>query len=82
VTALAALTLTACAAGVSTDHLQGVVLDPPQTKPSFVLTDTSGVPYDFAIAQWRRSAGVFAYFNNDQNAYAPDNAQRLRSSFS
>ena len=33
------------------------------------------------IAQWRRSAEIFAYFNNDQNAYAPDNAERLRGSF-
>ena len=34
------------------------------------------------IAQWRGRAEVFAYFNNDQNAYAPDNARRLAASFS
>jgi uncharacterized protein YecE (DUF72 family) len=34
------------------------------------------------IAQWRRRAEVFAYFNNDQNAYAPANAERLARSFS
>lgn len=33
------------------------------------------------IAQWRRRAEVFAYFNNDQNAYAPANAARLARSF-
>jgi uncharacterized protein YecE (DUF72 family) len=33
------------------------------------------------IAQWRRRLEVFAYFNNDQNAYAPANATRLASSF-
>jgi len=30
------------------------------------------------IAQWRRQAEVFAYFNNDWNAYAPRNAVALR----
>jgi protein SCO1/2 len=64
VTALAALTLTACAAGVSTDDLQGVVLDPPQTKPSFVLTDTSGVPYDFATeTEGKLTLLYFGYLN-------------------
>jgi uncharacterized protein YecE (DUF72 family) len=33
------------------------------------------------IAQWRGRAEVFAYFNNDQNAYAPANAERLAASF-
>jgi uncharacterized protein YecE (DUF72 family) len=33
------------------------------------------------ISQWRRRAEVFAYFNNDQNAYAPANAARLAESF-
>jgi uncharacterized protein YecE (DUF72 family) len=32
------------------------------------------------IAQWRRRAEVFAYFNNDQNAYAPANASKLAES--
>ena len=31
------------------------------------------------IAGWRRSRDVFAYFNNDWNAYAIRNAQRLAS---
>jgi uncharacterized protein YecE (DUF72 family) len=30
------------------------------------------------IAQWRRSKEVFAYFNNDWNGFAPDNAKSLR----
>ena len=29
------------------------------------------------IAQWRRTTEVFAYFNNDWNAFAPANAQAL-----
>jgi uncharacterized protein YecE (DUF72 family) len=31
------------------------------------------------IARWRRRHEVFAYFNNDWKAYAPRNAERLRS---
>jgi uncharacterized protein YecE (DUF72 family) len=31
------------------------------------------------IAGWRRRHEVFAYFNNDWKAYAPRNAERLRS---
>ena len=31
------------------------------------------------IAQWRRRADVFAYFNNDQSGYAPRNALALRA---
>jgi uncharacterized protein YecE (DUF72 family) len=34
------------------------------------------------IAQWRRRVEVFAYFNNDQNAYAPANAARLAEALS
>jgi uncharacterized protein YecE (DUF72 family) len=30
------------------------------------------------IAQWRRREEVFAYFNNDWNGFAPDNAESLR----
>lgn len=30
------------------------------------------------IAQWRRSVEVFAYFNNDQQGHAPENALRLK----
>jgi len=34
------------------------------------------------IAQWRRKSEVFAYFNNDFQAFGPTNAQLLRKSFS
>lgn len=44
---LIALILGACGSGISTDDFTGVVVEPPQAKPSFVLTDTSGEPYDF-----------------------------------
>ena len=31
------------------------------------------------IAQWRRSGDIYAYFNNDWNGFAPDNAHALAS---
>jgi uncharacterized protein YecE (DUF72 family) len=34
------------------------------------------------IAQWRRAGDVYAYFNNDWEAFAPANARRLRRSLS
>jgi uncharacterized protein YecE (DUF72 family) len=34
------------------------------------------------IAQWRRRAESYAYFNNDWNAYAVSNARRLADSLS
>lgn len=37
-----------CGPNVSSDDLQGVVIDPPQPKPTFTLTDTEGEPYEFA----------------------------------
>jgi protein SCO1/2 len=43
---LAILTV-ACEADVASGELKGVVVDPPQPKPSFQLTDTDGMPYDF-----------------------------------
>ena len=45
---VAVLVLTACRSGTSTGELQGTVLDVPQEKGSFVLTDTEGAPYEFA----------------------------------
>jgi uncharacterized protein YecE (DUF72 family) len=32
----------------------------------------------YRIARWRRSEQVFAYFNNDWQGFAPDNARALR----
>jgi len=34
------------------------------------------------IAQWRSRRQVYAYFNNDWNAYAPANASELASALS
>lgn len=42
------LLLAACGAGVRSGELEGVALEEPQPKPSFVLTDTDGASYDFA----------------------------------
>ncbi len=33
------------------------------------------------IAAWRRNTEVYAYFNNDWEGFAPDNARRLAASF-
>ncbi|HZD23654.1 MAG TPA: SCO family protein [Acidimicrobiia bacterium] len=57
---MALLALAACSAGAGTDQLQGVVIDQPQPKPSFVLTDTSGEPYDFV--QETRGKLTLLYF--------------------
>ncbi len=56
--------LAACGGALATDELQGVVVDPPQPKPSFTLTDTSGDPYDFALATEGKAALLyFGYLN-------------------
>jgi protein SCO1/2 len=44
---VAALAIAGCRGGLGTGDLQGVVLETPQAKGSFVLTDTSGDAYDF-----------------------------------
>lgn len=44
---VAALAVSACRGGSATGELQGTVLDVPQQKEGFVLTDTDGEPYDF-----------------------------------
>jgi protein SCO1 len=41
------LALSACAGGIADGRLLGVAVENPQPKPSFVLTDTEGDPYDF-----------------------------------
>jgi protein SCO1/2 len=43
-----ALLVVACGRNVASGELQGSVVDPPQPKPSFTLTDTSREPYRFA----------------------------------
>ncbi|MEX2133326.1 MAG: SCO family protein [Acidimicrobiia bacterium] len=47
---VAALTLAACQSAVSTGDLQGVAIDNPSEKGSFVLTDTEGESYDFVAS--------------------------------
>lgn len=60
----ATLLLVACAPDVSSDDLQGVVIDPPQPKPTFTLTDTDGEPYEFASeTEGRLTLLYFGYLN-------------------
>jgi protein SCO1/2 len=54
----------ACGADVPAGELQGEVVDPPSPKPSFVLTDTSGEPYDFAVeTEGKLTLLYFGYLN-------------------
>jgi protein SCO1 len=56
--------LVGCQQDVSPGDLQGLVVDPPQPKPSFVLTDTSGAPYDFAVeTEGKLALLYFGYLN-------------------
>lgn len=45
---VAGMVVSGCASGVPTGQLQGEVVEDPQPKPSFLLTDTDGRRYDFA----------------------------------
>lgn len=59
-----AVLVTACGRDVSTDDLQGVPIDPAQAKPEFVLTDTDGQPYDFAVeTEGKLTLLYFGYLN-------------------
>ena len=59
-----ALMVVACGRDVSTDDLQGVLIDPAQPKPDFVLTDTEGQPYDFAAeTEGQLTLLYFGYLN-------------------
>lgn len=40
--------LAACGANVASDQLQGVEIEDPPAKGEFILTDTTGQPFDFA----------------------------------
>lgn len=54
----------ACGPNVSTDDLQGVLIEPAQPKPEFVLTDTEGQPYDFAAeTEGKLTLLYFGYLN-------------------
>ncbi len=58
------LVATACAGAIPTGRLQGEVIEDPQPKPSFVLTDTAGEPYDFADrTQGKLTLLYFGYTN-------------------
>jgi protein SCO1/2 len=58
------LSLASCGGAASTEDLQGVVLDPPQPKPEFTLTDTAGNPYDFiAETDGKLTLLYFGYLN-------------------
>jgi protein SCO1 len=56
--------LTACAPGLVTGELQGVVIETPTEKPSFTLTDTSGESFDFAAdTEDKLTLLYFGYLN-------------------
>lgn len=53
-----------CAGDLSTDDLQGVVIEEPTPKPSFTLTDTDGQPFEFAAeTEGRLTLLYFGYLN-------------------
>ncbi|MFP3881565.1 MAG: SCO family protein [Actinomycetota bacterium] len=59
-----ALIPAACRAPVTSDELQGVVVDPPKEKASFTLTDTSGDVYEFAAeTEGKLTLLYFGYVN-------------------
>ena len=63
-TTVAALLVAGCTTAASTDDLLGVVIDPPQPKPSFQLTDTNGDVYDFATeTEGKLTLLYFGYLN-------------------
>lgn len=58
------IVLAACSGGMPTGSLQGVVIENPTPKPSFVLTDTDGNPYDFAAETEGKVAMLFFGFTS------------------
>ena len=59
-----AFVVVACGRGLASGELQGEVIDPPKTKPSFTLTDTSGAPYEFASeTEGKLALLYFGYLN-------------------
>jgi protein SCO1/2 len=58
------LVISACGRDVSTSALLGTIIDPPATKPTFVLTDTRGQQFDFAAETGGRLTLLyFGYLN-------------------
>lgn len=61
---LVVLALSACGRSLATGALQGGIVDPPEPKPSFVLEDTSGEPFDFATeTEGKLALLYFGYLN-------------------
>ncbi|HJQ75990.1 MAG TPA: SCO family protein [Acidimicrobiia bacterium] len=61
---VAGLLLVSCGRGATTGRLQGEVVEQPQPKPEFVLTDTEGHEYDFAAeTEGRLTLLYFGYLN-------------------
>jgi protein SCO1/2 len=61
---LIAMVTVACEPDVSTGELKGAVVDPPQPKPSFELTDTDGMPYDFVTETEGKLALLYFGYTN------------------
>lgn len=58
------LAVAACRPPVTSDELQGVIVDPPKEKASFTLTDTSGDTYEFASeTEGKLTLLYFGYLN-------------------
>ncbi len=56
--------LVSCGRDLSTDALQGVVIENPTPKPSFTLTDTENQDYDFATeTEGKLTLLYFGYLN-------------------
>lgn len=56
--------LAGCGADLSTEDLQGVVIEEPTPRPEFTLTDTDGEPYEFASrTEGRLTLLYFGYLN-------------------
>jgi len=61
---MALIVLAGCGRDISSGELQGVVVDPPQEKGSFVLTNTDGEQYDFvAETEGKLTLLYFGYLN-------------------
>lgn len=57
-------TVVSCARDLSTESLQGVVIEDPTPKPSFTLTDTENQPYDFVTeTEGKLTLLYFGYLN-------------------
>ncbi|HEX9848619.1 MAG TPA: SCO family protein [Acidimicrobiia bacterium] len=61
---LASVALASCGGDVASTRLQGAVVEPATPKPSFVLTDTAGEPYDFVErTEGKLTLLYFGYLN-------------------